>query len=207
MMTHTIRHLAFAAAAAVTLSACAGTNLGALGDILNGGGLGGTQQGGQVVAEVQSVDTQRQLLGVRAQDGSTGNVYFDQNTVVYYQQRQYPVTSLERGDVVALQLQQASNGSVYASRIDVQQSVQDRTGQTSGTVGAGLQQMSGRVGQIDVNNGLFELQTSNGTVVVSLPYNPSTLTEEQFRRLRTGNTVQIEGRALGNNRVELSRFL
>lgn len=217
MKRHSIRHLAAAAFTAVALSGCAGTNLGQLGDILGGamGGMGGAgQQQGQLVAEVQGVNTRQQVIAVRTQQGQQGNVLFDQNTIVTYQNQQYPVTALERGDVVAMQLRQTQQGQPYVSRIDVQQSVQERTGQTSGGTYGGtygntgqMQQMYGRVGQIDYNRGMFQLQTQQGTFIVSLPYNPGNATSDYFNRLRTGDTVRLEGTITGQGRVELYRFI
>lgn len=210
MMRHSIRHLAAAAFTVMTLTGCAGSNLGALGDILGGamGGQGAGQQG-QVVVEVQGVDTRQQVIQVRTQDGQQGNVFFDQNTTVVYQNQQYPVTALERGDVVAMQLQQTQQGQTYVSQIVVQQSVQERTGQGTGTVGGSgqMQQIYGRVGQIDHNRGMFQLQTQQGTVTVSLPYNPGNATTDYFNRLRTGDNVRLEGTITGNGRVELYRFI
>jgi hypothetical protein len=213
MRKHSIRHLAAAAFTVMALSGCAGNNLGALGDILGGAMGGAGQQGqgqGQLVVEVQGVDTRQQFISVRTQQGEQGNVMFDQNTTVTYQNQQYPVTALERGDVVAMQVQQTQQGQMYVSRIDVQQSVQERTGQTnSGTVGGTgqMQQLVGRVGQIDHNRGVFQLQTQQGTVVVSLPYNPGNATTDYFHRLRTGDNVRLEGTFTGNGRVELYRFI
>ena len=198
-------------AAVLAASGCAGGglgNLGTLGDILAGaaGVPGSGQQQGQVVAEVQGLDTQRQLIQVRTQNGQTGSLLYDQNTVVVYRQQRYQVTNLERGDVVAVQVQQTNQGSPYASRIDVQQSVQERTGQTTGG-GMGVQQFTGRVGQIDHQRGMFQLQTSySGNVVVSLPYNPSSTVVNQFNRLRSGDSVRLEGTEIGSGRVELYRF-
>jgi len=202
-------------AAVLAASGCAGGGLGGLGglgDILAGAaGLPGSgQQGqgqGQVVAEIQGLDTQRQLIQVRTQNGQTGSLLYDRNTVVVYQQRQYQVSNLERGDVVAIQVQQTNQGSPYASRIDVQQSVQDRGGQSSGGGVGQVQQFSGRVGQVDRQRGMFQLQTSySGNVVVSLPYNPSSAVVNQFNRLRSGDSVRLEGAEIGNGRVELYRF-
>jgi hypothetical protein len=199
-------------AAVLAASGCASGGLGGLGglgDILAGaaGVPGSGQQGqGQVVAEIQGLDTQRQLIQVRTQNGQSGAVQYDQNTVVVYQQQRYQVTNLERGDVVAIQVQQTNQGNPYASRIDVQQSVQERTGQTTGG-GVGVQQFTGRVGQIDHQRGMFQLQTSySGNVVVSLPYNPSSTVVNQFNRLRSGDSVRLEGAQIGSGRVELYRF-
>ncbi|HEX2190005.1 MAG TPA: hypothetical protein VHG51_13955 [Longimicrobiaceae bacterium] len=195
---------------ALAASACAGGNLGGLGDILAGAaglpGSGGQQD--QVVAEIQGLDTGRQLIQVRTQDGRTGSLLYDQNTVVVYQQRQYQVTNLERGDVVAIQVRQDTRGNAYASRIDVQQSVQERTGQSTGGVNGGVQELTGRVGQIDHQRGWFQLQTAyGGTVTVTLPYNPGSTTLSRFNRLRSGDTVRLQGTPVGNGRVELYRFV
>lgn len=211
MHKHSFRNLAAAAAAVVTLSGCAGTNLGALGDIL-GGAMGGQQgqagQNGQVLAEVQSIDTNRQIISLRTQEGQTGNVLFDQNTVVIYQQQQYPITALERGDVAYFQLQQNGQNGTYVSRVEVTQSVQERNGQTTSNTGAGrYQQMYGVVGQVDYNRGWFELRTQQGTATVSLPYNAPSTTVNAFNRLRTGQQIRIEGEIMGNGRVELYRFM
>jgi hypothetical protein len=210
MTMRSFRRLAAVATVAATLPACAGGNLGALGDILGGvlGAPGGAQQGqGQVLAEVQGVDTRQQVIQVRTEQGQAGAVYFDQNTVVVYRQQQYPVTALERGDVVAMQVQQASQNRLYTPRIDVQQSVQERTGQASGGVAGQVQQMTGRVGQIDHQRGVFQLQTQQGVVVVMLRYNPGTAVTDRFHRLRTGENVRIEGAFTGDGRVELHRFV
>lgn len=199
-------------ALALASSACAGGNLGPLGDILAGaaglpGSGGGQQQQGQVLAEIQGLDTGRQLIQVRTEDGRSGSLLYDQNTVVVYQQRQYEVANLERGDVVAIQVRQDRQGNAYASRIDVQQSVQERTGQTTGGVGGDqLQQFSGRVGQVDRQRGWFQLQSQYGGVTVTLPYNVSSTTMNQFNRLRSGDSVRLQGTQLGNGRVELYRF-
>lgn len=187
-----------------SLPACAGNNLGALGDILGGAMPGSGGQQGQIAAEIRQVNTQQQTIEVATEDGQTGSVYFDQNTTVVYQQQQYPVTALERGDLVVLQAQQDAQGRIYVSRIDVQTSVQDRTGQSgSGT----LRQYSGRVTQIDVDRGYFVLQDQVGNITVTLPYNPPQATVDYFRRLRVGDNVRLEASSIGTGRVEIYRFL
>jgi hypothetical protein len=198
--------LASLAALMATLPACGGANLGALGDILGGvaGGGAGAQQG-QLLAEVQSVDAGQQRIVVRTEQGQTGSVRFDQNTVVVYRQQQYPVTALERGDIARMQVQQTTDNQIYASRIDVEQSVQERTGQVGGQ--GQLQQLAGRVGQVDHDRGTFQLQMQNGTIIVGLPYNPARETNDRFLRLRSGDSVRVEGVFSETGRLELTRFL
>lgn len=195
-----------ALAALFSLSACGAS----LGEILNAGATpGGAAQQSQLTAEVQQVDTRRQEIVLRTQDGRTGSVLFDQNTVVVYRQQRYPVTALERGDVVAAQLQQTSQNALYASRIDVRQSVQERTGQGSpADAGSGQrQQFVGQVGEIDSQRGLFQLHLQfGGTAVVSLPPNAPSASVERFRRLRRGEIVRIEGTPRSSDRIELARF-
>lgn len=193
------------------LTACAGGGgLGALGDILGSvGGLPGGQagQGGEIRAEVDQVDTRNQQIHLRTQSGQQGTVRYDDRTEVIYQQERYPVTALERGDLVVVQAQQTSNNEYYAQRILVEQSVQERRG--GGVVGGGgqVQQLQGQVGRVDTQQGVFELRTQYSVMTVSLPYNTSPTDQDRFRRLRSGDQVRIEGELLSDGRVRLIRFL
>ncbi|HEX8362234.1 MAG TPA: hypothetical protein VF613_19105 [Longimicrobium sp.] len=211
------------AALATLLTTAACSQAGAIGDIL-GGVLGpqgqqgqGQGQGGQVAGEIQGVDTQRGFLQIRTQSGQTGNVYFDQNTRVVYQQREYPVTALERGDVVAMNVQQDQRGNAYTNYIQVQQSVQERTGQSTqgnqgtynggNTSSANLQRFSGTVGYIDTQRGVFELRTQNGSAQVSMPYNVNSQDNQRFRTLRSGQNIVVDGRMVAQGRIDLERFV
>jgi hypothetical protein len=189
-----------------TLSGCAGAGLGTVGDVLGGvlGGGGASQQQGQLMAEVQGVDARGGVINVRTDNGQTASVAYDRNTVVVYRQQQYPVDALERGDLVAMQVQQVDRNRLYASRVDVQQSVQERTGAGNGST---FQQVSGRVAQIDHARGFFELQTQFGTYTVVMPGNAPAATAETFRRLRAGQNVRIEGTVQGTSRIDLYRFI
>lgn len=196
--------LALLTACTLTVGACAG-GLGPLGDIL--GGMGGASpQGGSgtVVGEVQSVDTRARTIEIVTEQGQRGAVAYDERTVVYYQNQQYEVTALERGDIVALNVQPAGQ-SYYASTIEVRQSVQERGG--SGGVSGRGQAYDGTVGGIDRSRGLFELREQNGrTWVVEMPYSPSREDRYVFERLRSGERVRFEGEVIGNGRIELLRF-
>ena len=206
------------AAVAAMLSTAACSQTGALGDIL-GGVLGpqgtgvGTGSASQASGEILYVDTQQQVMQIRTQSGQTGNVYFDQNTRVVYQQREYPVTALERGDVVTFQVQQDQRGNAYTNYVQVQQSVQDRGGQSTsaqGTYNNGnstLQRFAGTVGYIDTQRGTFELRTQNGTAQVVLPYNLGTQDGNRFRSLRSGQSVTVDGRMVAQGRIDLERFV
>ena len=194
---------------ALTLAtgACAGGAGGGLGDIL-GTVLGGAQPAssnvGQLVVQVEGVDQQNGEIDVLTEDGQRGPIRYDQNTRVVYQQQEYPVTALERGDVVEMRIQQLSGGGYYTDYILVRQSVQ--SGNASGGNAGALIQASGTVLQIDYQRGWFDLQTNAGTITVTLPYNPASATVSAFERLDRGDRVSIEGYRIANDRIELARF-
>jgi hypothetical protein len=203
------------AAVAAMLSATGCAQAGAIGDILGGvlapQGQQGQGQGGQVVGEVLAVDTRQQVIQLRTQNGQTGNVFFDQNTRVVYQQREYNVTALERGDVIAIQVQQDQRGNAYTNYILVQQSVQDRGGTSQGGTynggATGVQRFSGTVGNIDTQRGTFELRTQSGAALVALPYGVSAQDSQRFRSLRSGQNVTLDGRFIAQGRIEFQRFV
>jgi len=110
-----------AAATLVLFAGC--SNMGSIGNVLGSvlGGMGGQrqQQQQQLDAEIQQVDANGGRLYVRTQDGQNGTIRVDNNTMVVFNNQRYPVTSLRRGDVVRIQLQQTQNNELYAARIDV----------------------------------------------------------------------------------------
>lgn len=114
------RSLIAAAMALVTLTGC--SNMGSIGNVLGSvlGSMGGQQQRNRSLdVEVQQLDANSGRLYVRTQDGQQGTIRVDNNTQVVFNNQRYPVTSLERGDVVRVQTQQTQNGELYATRIDV----------------------------------------------------------------------------------------
>ena len=195
------------AALVATSTGCA--QLGNLGSVLGQpGGGGGGGGSGEVVAEIQQVNTSSQQIQIRTESGQTAVVHYDNRTRVIYQNQQYPVTALERGDVVSMVVQESGN-AYYTGEILVRQSVQERTG-AGGSTGAGMDSslriISGNVGQIDYDRGLFELRASGGSITVALPYGTRSVDADYFRRLRTGDYVNVSGRFVSNTRFELERF-
>lgn len=208
-MTKLMRGARGAVLAAATLAAAGCSQLGTLGNVL-GGVMG--QQGtgsGEVYGEVRYVDAQRQVIQIETNNGQVGNVYFDQRTRVVYQQQEYPVTALERGDQVAMRIRQDQRGTAYTDYISVTQSVQERGGLGGSTGGSayGMQGLEGRVNWVDYNRGEFSLNTSRGQVIVFLRYNASGYDADRFRQLRQGSYVRLQGRYVSQNRFELDRFL
>jgi hypothetical protein len=189
------------------------SQLGGLGNVL--GGVLGPQAGsgsGQVAGTVRYVDTQRQMIQITTQNGQTGNVYFDNRTQVVYQQQNYPVTALEQGDEVQLQMQQDQQGNYYTSYILVTRSVTNNNTSNGGYNNGGYNntanqvQVEGRVGWIDTQRGQFSLVTNRGTYTVVMPYNTSASDTNQFRSLRQNSYVRVQGQLVSNNQLQLTRF-
>lgn len=170
-----------------------------LGNVL--GGVLGSPQSNQVSGYIEGVDTRTQQLAIQTSNGQRVVLSYDSQTAVVYQNQQYPVTALERGDQVTARVQQTSNGEYYTDLVQVDQSVTN-TGNASGNV----QSFQGTVGQIDRSNGLFRLDGYNTSVVVSLPYNVRQTDLNTFNNLRVGDRVRLYGVLVNNSRVELRQF-
>ena len=170
-----------------------------LGGVLGGGGA----QQGQVSGYIEGVDTRSQQIALQQSNGQRVLLLYDNQTAVVYQNQNYPVTALERGDLVTARVQSTQSGGYYTDLVQVDQSVSSSGGAASGNV----QSLQGTVRQIDRTNGLFSLDLSGGnTIVVSLPYNVRQADLNRFQNLRTGDYVRLYGVVLNNTRVELRQF-
>jgi hypothetical protein len=190
---------ALAGLAVIAMGACANSQLGnVLGSVLGGGGSN------QLAGTIQGVNTQSRQVGITQSNGQTIGVGYDNQTVVIYQNQNYPVTSLEMGDQVIASIRDAGNGSYYADTIQVTQSVQN--GQSSNG-SQSVQSFQGTVRQIDSQNGLFTINNGAGyEITVSMPFNPRQQDVDYFRRLARGQTVRFYGVALNSQRIELRQF-
>jgi len=211
-MNKTMRGVLRLALGAVVLTGAGCAQLGQLGtmeDVL--GGMGNpTGTTGQVSGRVENVDTRNARLELYSQEGRREVVFFDNRTRVVYQQREYPVTALERGDEVSLRVQRDTRGNLYTSEIYVQRSVREGGGYNTGggQYEGQVQRLEGNVGYVDYNRGQFEVRSQyGGTVLVTLPYGATAGTVDRFRRLRNGDYVRLEVILVNQQRAELQRFL
>jgi hypothetical protein len=196
----TIRRAARSGAATLILVALGACNNSSLGNIL--GGVLGNGQGSQVSGVVQGVDTRSQQIVLQQSNGQSVGLAYDNQTQVVYQNQNYPVTALERGDQITARIQSTNNGGYYTDLVQVDRSV----GGTSASSGS-VQQFQGTVRQVDRTNGLFSLDVGNyGTLVVALPYNVNRADIDRFQTLRAGDYVRLYGVLLNNSRVELRQF-
>ncbi|MDB4906017.1 MAG: hypothetical protein JWO05_801 [Gemmatimonadetes bacterium] len=187
----------------VALAACqsAGGLGSILGSVLGGGG------GQQLSGTIQVVDTRSQVISINQSNGQNVSVGYDANTRVVYQNQNYPVTSLERGDQVTARIQDAGNGNYYTDSVQVVQPVNGSNGTNNGTSNGNVQSLTGTVRQVNTQNGYFTIDMGNGTLVtVSMPYNPTRADQNRFQSLRNGDNVRFYGVYLNNSRVELRQF-
>ena len=206
---NTVRQAARGLAGMLALAAASACTTGQLGNIL-GGVLGGTTT---AQGTVQGVDTRNQIINIQQSNGQTIGVSYDNNTQVVYQNQNYPVTALQYGDQVALQVQQTSNGGYYAQTVQVTQAVNTGNnypngypnGGYPGTTGS-VQQFAGTVQQVNQANGWFTLNTNGALFTVLMPYNPASTDARRFQNLRAGDYVNIYGTFLNNSQIQLTQF-
>jgi hypothetical protein len=164
----------------------------------------------EIVATVERINTGSRQISLRPNDGRTRVVGYSTDTRVMYRGREYPVSQLEAGDIVAMQLRQDSRGNSYTDLIRVQESIQDRNQRRGDDArpGPGIRTLDGRVEQLDFQRSSFEIRDqSREPVIVSLPDNARRSDVDRFRALRPGDYVRVEGRFLDRERFELENFL
>jgi hypothetical protein len=81
----------------------------------------------ELLATVDRVDTASREIHLRPNKGRPGMVTYSAETRVMYRGREYPVTKLEPGDIVAMQLGRDSRGNPHTHLILVQENSQDRS--------------------------------------------------------------------------------
>lgn len=203
-MEGTVRILGYYRACASTLAFAALGACSSAGNILGSVLGGGAQsQPSQVSGTVQGVDTRTRQIGLQQSNGQSVVLSYDDQTQVVFENRNYSVANLERGDRVTARVQ--SNGNAYyTDLVQVDQSVTT----SNGTVASnGVQSLQGTVNQVDRTNGLFTLDASNNVrILVTLPSSVSRTDVNRFQNLRPGDYVRLYGVFVTNTRVELRQF-
>ena len=197
-----IQRVARIGAAAVFL-ASAGACTSSLGNVLGSVLGGGSQQ--QLSGTVQGVDTRSQQVFLQQSNGQTIGIGYDSRTQVAYQNQNYSVNSLERGDEVTVRISN-SNGSTNGGGYYTDYIRVDRSVSSSGNTSGNVQTIQGTVRQVSYQQGWFTLNTNNGIVTVSMPYNANQADVNRFQNLRVGDNVRLYGVYLNNSRVELRQF-
>ena len=145
---------------------------GSVSDILGGGGSSSSNN--EIRGTVDYVDTSSRYLvltnvtgyttNLSNSGGNTARVYFDSGTTVEFNGQQYAVADLERGDEVAVQVNQ-SNNQLVADRVMVLRDVS--TGSMTSSGGGSLygSTIRGTVRTVDTGRRTIELMRDTGQVV------------------------------------------
>ena len=167
-------------------------------------------QPGETRAEILEVIPARSEIRVRTDDGRDYAMTYNTNgTRVTYHGWAYTVEDLESGDLIAFQT--ASRNRSYVEAIRVQQPVQARTGPRIARPFPPPPRsnvIEGTVERIQYDMGVFDVRTRTGELVtVSIPYNARTPDVDNFRRLRAGDYVRLEGQFVNRDNLQLYSFL
>ena len=203
-----------ASMALLFLAACGST--GGLGDILGGMGGGGASAASEIRGVVDYVDRSArfvQLTNVseyrsRLADqgsygsGSTVRVYYESNTPVSYAGATYSPEDLERGDEVAVRVDQ-SGDRLIASSMTV---LRDVSGGGTSTGSGYDTTVRGTVRYVDTSRRTIEVDRGGYGGVVTVSYDNNSFVDFQGRRYRVedlerGDVIEIRTRDIGGGRL------
>jgi hypothetical protein len=169
---------------------------------------------GEMRAEVTEVDPAHREIRVLWIDGGGRDIIpYDLNyTRVLYHGSNYPVDALQAGDLVALP---SPRPTPYLDTIRIQVPVQARVpgspyarAPVPGPV-ARARVVEGTVERIDYDRGVFDMRPRDGSriVTIALPYNARGADIDNFRRLRNGDYVRVEGEFVNGDNLQLMTFV
>lgn len=217
-MNSKFKTISAAAIALLFLAAC-GSSGGGLGDIFGGGSNSGTRAT-EIRGTVDSVDlnsnsiylintTNNGSMLSNSGSGSSVRVYFDNRTSVDYQGRSYRPTDLERGDQVAVQVDQSGN-RLYANSMSVLYNARSNGSSypsgnypNNGTSGSTLH---GTVRSVDTYRRTISVDTGYGSYS-TIQYDTNTPVYFSGRNytvadLQNGDEIDVRVSNLGSNRYQ-----
>jgi hypothetical protein len=168
-----------------------------------------TLRPGEIAGVVDRIDRARGEIHVVADDGRRQVLPFDINyTQVVYYDREYFIDNLEAGDRIAFR--SFPRDVAYVDRIRVLEPVQARSTSSIARTAPRprVDVVEGTVESIDHNLGVFEIRPRTGrTVTVSVPYNARAADVDNFRGLRRGDRVRVEGEFVNPESLQLLAFV
>lgn len=205
---HNFKSLAAASLAVVLLAACGSS--GGLGDILGGG----SSANAEIRGRVDYVDPNNQTIRLTnvsgltsmlsSGSGNTAVVYYESNTPVTWQGQTYRPENLERGDEVAIRVDESGN-RLIAEEIAVTHNAGGTSGSTMPGTGNYVSSVRGTVRYVDTSRGSIEVDRGSGSpVFVEFGSNTPVYYSNQTYRvsdLERGDEVDIRVRDMGNGRL------
>ncbi len=165
-------------------------------------------EGDELAGEVTGLDARSREIHLQPTQGPKRVIWYDDNTRVIYRGREYPVSRVDVGDIVALPVGKKDwRDRVYAGLISVQEGARDRR-EAMIRPGTGIERLEGSVEYVDRERGTFEIRDRSGSrIVVSVPRNAPRWDSDRVRRLRGGDFIRMEGRFINTDRFELEAFV
>jgi hypothetical protein len=161
---------------------------------------------GEIRGEIAEIDPSRRELRVITDTGRRDIVPYDAaRTRVVYHGRDYLVENLQAGDVIAYR--PPARSSDFVDTVRVYEPVQARAitrlpARTAKTV------VEGTVERVNYELGVFDVRTPGGKVVtVSVPYNARAADVDDFKRLRRGDPIRVEGEFVNADNLQLLAIL
>jgi hypothetical protein len=166
---------------------------------------------GEIRGEIVAIQPDRRQMEIRTDGNRTRILEYDlAGTRVLYHGREHSVQDLQAGDVIAFRFSPRGTND-YVDMIRVQEPVQARAGVTTARRSAPppprSELIEGTVERIDRQRGIFDVRQRGGsTITVALPYNARPSDVDNFRRLREGDYVRLEGEFINRDNFQLMAF-
>ena len=150
----------------------------------------------EFIGTIEELDHSRRELYLRTQKGQSQIVTYTNRTRVAVEGKEISPSELGRGDVIELRMHGTAEGRAVADAIHLRER------------GDGDSIVEGTIQRVLSDRRIIELRTSSGALTsVYLPQNSPEIIEDEFRQLRSGDSVRFQGIFLGENRFELTRIL
>ena len=210
------------AAAALTLVLAAACGSSGIGDIFGGGGGGTSNQSYDISGTVDSVDLNGRSIyltnvsgynnNLMGTGGNTARVYYDDQTTVSYQGKNYRPQDLERGDQVRIRAGQTGN-QLLAESMDVTYNAHGGMTSSGGGSNTSTATIRGNVRSIDTVNRTIIIdsaswisgfQGSNSGSTFTVRYDTSTRVDYQGQlhpvtNLERGDVIEVQVTGSGSN--------
>src|SRR4029453_8739470 len=116
------------------------------------------------------------------------------------------VDQLERGDIVVFET--SPKDAKYVETIRIQEPTQGARLARRSPLPPRADVIEGTVEKVQYDLGVFDVRSRTGRMVtVSIPYNAKPADVENFRRLRRGDYVRVEGEFVNSESLQLLTFL
>lgn len=150
----------------------------------------------EFIGAIEDLDPSRRELYLRTQGGQSQIVTYTNRTRIVLDGKEISASELRPEHIIVVRMRGTTEGRLVADSIRVYE-----RGDRNTTI-------EGTVEQVLSDRRVIELRTPTGALTsVYLPQNSPEIVEDEFRQLRSGDSVRFEGIFLGENRFELTRVL